>query len=385
MRVVVLSRALLEQVGGPGVATLGFARGLAKMGASVHVVALEDAEGDWMTNEDQARNDGFELHRLKPAPSLPARVAQLMRTVPLSEQRSVVWVNGVWGPQSIAARLLAAIRGYPYVVRPAGSLGHAALRYRRRKKQLYYSLVERGILRRAAAVHCMSQDELLQLPRELHHLAFVVPTGVEVADAPLPAGDAGRPLVGVLARIHRIKRHHLVLDAIAKLAPDEPGLELELAGSVSDAGYATELRDRVQRSVVLRDRVRFLGHVEPGRVPQIVARWRTALLLSEQENFGHAVIAAAAAGTPTIVSRGVALAQALSASGAGRVVDAEPTAIASAIRAALAADRGVVRARCVAFAREFSWESCTVALFDRLARIAQGESRSVAPAVAEKP
>ena len=49
------------------------------------------------------------------------------RALDLEARPTVLWVNGIWGVQSLAGFVASRGGRVPYVVRPAGSLGRAAL------------------------------------------------------------------------------------------------------------------------------------------------------------------------------------------------------------------------------------------------------------------
>lgn len=358
LHVVALTMGITEESGGPSEAVLGFARALAARGHRVEVIAL-GREGRWMVTPESARQSGFTLE-IVPG-NLVRRVAGLVERAlehGRSSQSPVFWVNGIWGAQSVAGHVAAMSLRAPLVVRPAGSLGRAALEYKSLKKRAYYNLVEGRILRRAAAIHCMSRIEVNELPLELKSRAFIVPAGVTV---PAPTTVDRLPIIGVLARIHPIKRQHLVLDALERLAVDQPQLTLELAGSSSDDAYRTSLATRVQRSSVLRDRVRFLGHVSKADLPAVVGRWLVAVLPSEQENFGHSVVTTAAFGVPVVLTSGVALAAEAELAGAAIVANPSADDLASAIQRLLGCDEPL-RRRCVEFAARYDWDHCAAAL-----------------------
>jgi len=276
--------------------------------------------------------------------------------------RTILWVNGIWGPQSLAAFLGSGRGRLPYVIRPAGSLGLAALGHKRLKKRLYYAAVESRVVSAARAIHCLSDLEVSELPEQLRARAFVVPSGVDLPDGPLPRRE--RLLVGVLARLHPIKNHGQVLDAVEELVRRGVELELELAGSTSDPAAEAAIRARVAASPYLSGRVRLLGHVEKRRLPEVVGRWRAALLLSQQENFGHAVIAAAALGVPTIASAGVGLAPELQQAGAGRLV--APGEASGALLQVLEGDESAQAERCRRFAGRYSRDHAAASLLQRL-------------------
>jgi glycosyltransferase involved in cell wall biosynthesis len=362
LAVAMLSYHVTEESGGPGIAAAGFAASLASRGARVRLIAL-DGPGHWLVDPAKAAQAGYELLRISgwfPAHRLPKMLAAARDFT--RGRRGVIWVNGIWGAQSLAGWAASKVSGWPLVVRPAGSLGTTALQYKRVKKALYYRAIESRVIEHARAIHCMTEKERDELPGAVRERAFIVPSGVD-APSSVPAARE-RNLIGVLARIHPIKNHHAVLDAVESLVSQGMDLQVEFAGTVSDRAYADELRAKIERSSLLRGRVRLLGHVEKGDLGKVVGRWSVAVLLSEQENFGHAVIAAASVGTPTVVSGGVGLGRELESAGAGMVTTIEGAQTALRL---LIEDMGRARAdACVAFAARYGWDACAKTLMEKL-------------------
>jgi glycosyltransferase involved in cell wall biosynthesis len=368
LHTLILSYGVVEEGGGPSVAAAGFAAGLSQLGVRVTLIAL-DRQGRWLVD---GRTGGYEFVRLRSERG-PKALVEMVRSSWRSLQpreRAVAWVNGIWGPASLAARTLR-IAGLPYVVRPAGSLGHAALRYRPWRKRAYYDLIEGPIAKGASSVHCMSEREVAELPDELRGRAFVVPTGVDIFETPpsVLAEPSGPPILGVLARLHPIKRHSVVLDAIEALVAAGKDVRVEFAGDASDLAYGASLAHRIAQSPMLRDRVKLLGHVPAKEVPALVGRWRVALLLSEQENFGHAVVAAASAGVPSLVSPGVGVGAQLESAGAGRVVRDDE--VVQAIVSELSTSDSNRAERCRNYALRHSWSAVSAALRDHLEHAAR--------------
>jgi len=363
--VIIASYGITEEAGGPGVAAEGFARTLSQAGEHVHVLAMPRA-GRWLVDRKTSARDGYELEILRAQSRWPqvAELAKRIRELVAASPRPIVWINGIWGPPSLGAGLACVPRRTPFVVRPAGSLGHAALKYRAFKKAAYYRMVEHPILRFASGVHCMSAVEVRELPDDLRSRAFIVPSGIDVPPA-VELEPPSRLRLGVLARIHPIKRQHLVLDACERLVRDGLDAELEFAGSTSDEPYAARLRARVDQSEQLRGRVRFLGHVNRDDVFRVVSRWSVGLLLSEQENFGHAVLSVSAAGVPSVLASGVALSAEVATAGAARIAEPDAASVAANIRELLR-DPAAFRVRARRFAESFSWSTCGANLRQRL-------------------
>jgi glycosyltransferase involved in cell wall biosynthesis len=377
--VIVISYALVEEAGGPGPVTLGFVEGLARLGVPVTLIAADNLPGRWLTDAERARRLGYRYVQL-PRDHMLGHARALLRAtkdeVARVKRPFVLWSCGLWGAPSMVMGYLARTRGWPFVVRPDGCLGTAALHRKRSKKLLYYYALESHLLHRAAAVHCMSERERLELPASLQARAFVVPGGVVLPDAPLPALEpSARPLVGVLARVHPIKRHERVLEAAEALLARGHELEVEFAGGLVDPAYERQLRQQVERSALLSGRVRFLGHVPHEQIASVVQRWRVAMLLSEQENFGHSVVTTAAMGIPTLVSTGVGVGPQLAAAGAGTVV--EQHRVADVLESFLTAPPEAHREPCLAFARQFGWDACARGLLHALQDVAlAGPARS---------
>lgn len=368
---LMLSHPLVEESGGPAVAVVGFGLGLATLGARVTIVAETGRSGTPSLNHGLALKFGVSYLVVRGHSFVRLFLNYVRAASPIvarSAEPTIIWVNGIWRAQSLAAAVLGRRFSCPYVVRPSGSLGPAALARKSFKKRVYYGLVERAVLRHAAAIHCMSQTELDQLPQELRSKAFVVPSGIEILE---PSGVISPTphLIGVLARVHPIKRFDWVLDVVESLNREGAELGLEIAGHEGVPSYSASLRRRITASKWLANRVAFLGHVPQGRVQDVVRRWSLALLLSEQENFGHSVIAAAATGVPSLVSEGVALGDALEKFGAGArvtVANVVPT-----VKTWLELDRQRVSNNCFAFARGFGWDQCSRALLHELEDIAR--------------
>ena len=117
------------------------------------------------------------------------------------------------------------------------------------------------------------------------------------------------------------------------------------------------------QSLQIADRLQWLGFVE-GEV-----KWRTLaaadwfVLPSASENFGIAAIEALAAGTPVILSQGVAVASDIAQAGAGMLCDPSPERLVVALQAALTGPSEAMRRNARNLVRSsYSWP----AIADRL-------------------
>jgi glycosyltransferase involved in cell wall biosynthesis len=111
-----------------------------------------------------------------------------------------------------------------------------------------------------------------------------------------PLESRSAPIIGMVARLDRIKDHKTLIRAIAAIAPDCPDIVLEFAG---DGPLRGELEAEARRLQV-SDKVRFLGF-RP--VAPLLPRWDIYVhSTTESEGMGTAVAEAMLSGLPCLVS-----------------------------------------------------------------------------------
>lgn len=284
----------------------------------------------------------------------PAFVAWAWRNV---QRFDVVHAHALFSFMSMAAATVARLRGVPYVLRPLGTLSAYGLAERRPwLKRVSLAVIERPLLRRAAAVHCTSEAEAADVRALVPQanavvIALAVPkvadagdeshgcdTAGAAADAPLFAGapDAASDglMVLFLSRLDRKKNLECLLAAWPTVLQAQPHAQLVIAGA-GEASYVATLRATAERWGAGAS-VQWVGHVEGRRKRALHERAAVFVLPSFNENFGIAAVEALAAGVPCVLSEGVAVATEVAAAGAGLVVRPEPDAVAGAIKGLLA-------------------------------------------------
>lgn len=273
--------------------------------------------------------------------------------------------------------------GLPYVVRPIGQLGDWSLAQSRLKKRAYLALLEQRNLQGAGCLHFTSELERA----EANHLrlrppAEVIPLGVF---APAPAvgeADAFMQRIGLsldtpkilfLGRLHEKKGVEELFKAVALL---EQPVQLLVAGTGAQT-YEASLR-LLTKSLGIEHCVHWLGFVDGVDKQRLLAHADLFALTSHAENFGVAVVEALAAGTPVLVTRGVALAGFVEQQGLGQVCELETHSIARALAQALGEDalpsahmRASIRRTTL---QAFGWPGIAgrlVAMYQRLAKRVQ--------------
>jgi glycosyltransferase involved in cell wall biosynthesis len=287
------------------------------LGYTGEVVTLDDPRSTYLQNLD------FPVHALGPTRTTYGFNRKLIGWLKANRNRfDGVVVNGLWQYCGYAAwRTLAG--NTPYVVFTHGMLDpyfKHAFPLKHIKKWLYWLPAEYWVLRDAYRVLFTSKAEkrLAEESFWLHRWKpYVVPYG-----ACGPIGDPEElkhaffercPTVRdkryllFLGRIHRKKGCDLLIEAFAKIAADDPSLDLVMAGP-DQQSWSAKLQEMAEKTGIA-DRVHWPGMVTGD------AKWgafygsEAFILSSHQENFGIAVAEALACGRPVLLSDKVNIAE----------------------------------------------------------------------------
>lgn len=249
----------------------------------------------------------------------------------------LVHVHALFSFSSTVAGWQAHRAAVPFVVRPLGVLSPYGLNGRRAVwKRVSLEWCERPLLRRAAAVHCTSQQEA----REVLDVCpdartVVIPLGLDF-DSLESSERGGHSSRGggpqrllFMSRLDPKKGVELLFAAFAQVMHDFPTAELVVAGAGSP-DYEAHLR-HLATELGIGHCVQWVGHVGGERKRELLAASTLFVLPSHNENFGIAVLEAMAAGLPCVVTEGVALGEELRAAAAGLQVPRSVEAVADAL------------------------------------------------------
>lgn len=163
----------------------------------------------------------------------------------------------------------------------------------------------------------------------------VIPNGVDVSvfdprRAGSRAGDAaaGGTVIGCAGRLHPQKGHAVLIEAFARIARERGDVDLEIAG---DGPLRGALEGRA-REMGIAERVRFLGAVSHGAMPETIARWDLFVMPSLREGFGIAAAEAMAMERAVVASGIEGLAEVVDPGETGLLVPPnDPEALAEAV------------------------------------------------------
>ena len=305
-----------------------------------------------------------------------ARVGELIQSA------DVVHLHGLWTGQNWAAGKAARKIGKPYIMTPHSMMMPWAWRRSRWKKLPAGWLFEHANLRGARFLHALADGEA----RAMRELGFndrieVIPNGLHVAEfEQLPSADAlearfpelsGRNLLVFIGRIHPQKGIVQALQgafdtfAAAKdwhfviAGPDEVGMQRMLAAAVA--------RKK------MTDRVTFTGLLSREEVRSLLGRAGVLLQPSMSEGLSMSIVEALAAGVPVVISEACNMPE-VEKGGAGRIVEADRSAISSALKPLVASEdaRQEMSRRARELARErYDWRGLIpryVELYERAAK-----------------
>lgn len=250
----------------------------------------------------------------------------------------IIHTHAVLSPFSSVAMGCARKQGVPYLIRPLGVLSPWSLTQGKWKKRLFVRLIDRANLARAAAIHCTSEKEALDV--EALHLgpkARVIPHGVTVPIECAQATDKLRAMVGAgpsdrlivfIGRLHPKKGLDLLLTALAKCGRSD--FKLVLAGE-GDSAFVESLK-QLAATLNLSDKLHLIGFVSGDAKDVLLQGADLFALTSHHENFALAALEALAAGTPVLLSNNVDLAPVVVSNKLGWVSTLELESITSCLK-----------------------------------------------------
>jgi len=197
----------------------------------------------------------------------------------------------------------------------------------------------------------------------------VVPNGLTRTEQSAERSSSPFPHVVVVSRLVSHKRFELLLDAVARLRPGLPDLEVDVVGD----GPERAVLERRAAELGLQQHVRFHGFAPAETRDRLLASAWLTVSPSQAEGWGLTVIEANAVGVPAVGFEVPGLRDSVVPGVTGWLVP-EGGDLAEAVRHALGvlADPEVAAGfdeRCRAWAGRFSWDSTA----ERIAAVTSGE------------
>ena len=203
-----------------------------------------------------------------------------------------------------------------------------------------------GLPREKITVHYTGLD------RELFHVRDRIEERRRLADAYGIALDAGEHLIACVGALIPRKGQEYVLRALSGLP--------EVHGVFVGTGPDREMLEKLAYELDLPHRAHFLGSMDHGDLPRVLAAADAMALPSASEGLANAWVEALACGTPLVITDAGGARELVRDPTAGRIVARDPLAIALGIQDVL--DANYPPEDVAANASDFSWEANATAL-----------------------
>jgi len=277
-------------------------------------------------------------------------------------------------PDGVAAALLACDLGVPFVVTARGTDLNVLPQFPRVRRQIVWAAERAAATITVSAALKRKALDLSIAPQK----CVVVRNGVDLALFTPRDRDAARRKFGLsgftllsVGNLVPLKGHDLTIEAMASL----PDCTLLIAGG----GPLREALGARAVAVGLGDRVRLLGEVPHGALPELYSAADLFVLMSEREGWANVLLEAMACGTPAAATDVGGNSEIVMTPEAGLLLEERSSrSLVEAVQAVR--QNPPKRAATRRYAEEFGWEAVAAANFALLS--AAAESRQE-PLVAE--
>lgn len=222
----------------------------------------------------------------------------------LASSADVLHTHGIWQHPSWAAVAWKKRWKRPHVCSVRGMLEPWAWQHHALKKRPVWWLMEQRNLQSASLLHATSAREAQAFrDRGLRAPIAIIPNGVDMVEKPRirnPVAESERRTALFLSRLHPKKGLPLLLEAWAKLRPEN--WNLHIVGP-DEGGHRADLERQVTL-LGLTDRVHFSGPLTGAPKAQAFYEADLFILPTHSENFGVAIAEAMAHGLPVITTHG---------------------------------------------------------------------------------
>lgn len=331
MKVLHVSHSIANSYGGPTQSLKGFARAAGLSGAEVSIAAPACSAAD-SAGLDTVVNHMHEFPAVGTGAFTvsPPLMSWLNRN---ARKYDVVHVHGLFNPISSFGARSCIRQGVPTIIRPFGTLSAYTFTHRRQAmKRIWFDLIERQNLERAAAIHFTTlaeQDEASRHGIDFSGRAHVIAPAFDVERTAATGEQRRDNIVAFLSRLHPVKNLEALIEAWSIVASVRQDWRLVIAGSGAP-DYEQSLH-RLAAEKCRPGSFEFTGFLSRDNKEQLLERARLFVLPSRHENFGMAVLEAIAAGIPVIVTPEVQLAPFVAEHSLGIVSSADPRDLAEAI------------------------------------------------------
>lgn len=285
--------------GGPAYSIPMLCDTLRNQGHKVELLTLRGKQEHLIKSDHRSFEIGFFSEKLGYSPEMWRWLKKAIRI----NRPDILHSHNLWALPSIYPAIAGATWGIPHIVSPRGTLTRYSMSTGSRFKRVYWPLVQRPALHKAAAFHATAESELEDIRRlGFKQAVAVIPNGIEIHPVPNLATctDASKTIL-YFGRFHPEKGLANLLLAWEISSTERPDWRLLLVGP-DNVGYRAELERLVADRRIKG--VTFEGPQYGRDKLEVYRRGSVYVLPSPTENFGLTVAEALSMEVPVIANRG---------------------------------------------------------------------------------
>lgn len=214
----------------------------------------------------------------------------------------MIYINGIYSWYYSVLPLVLFGKKYRTIISARGMLNPQAFSVKGFKKKVFLTIARMSGIYNKVIFHATNDQEML-------HIKDVIGSFVKVRVAP----NLPRPLIQIFqekdesevtkfANVARISIEKGTLKMIKAFNSVKSNVNLDIYGPIYDESYWNRCLDAI-RLLPHNVTVNYKGSVESDLIPAILNDYDFFILLSEGENFGHAILEGLSAGCPVIISK----------------------------------------------------------------------------------
>ncbi|WP_282041185.1 glycosyltransferase family 4 protein [Winogradskyella flava] len=214
-----------------------------------------------------------------------------------------VFVNGIYSWYfSILPVLLVKKMSRPIIISARGMLNPQAFSVKKKKKKTYLKFAKVFSVYNSVIFHATNKEEAQYIRDEISKKAEIkiAPNLPRKQDNNLKVNfSKHKPVKFVnVARISKEKGTLTMLEALMEI---NESMHLDIYGPIYDVNYWKKCQQTIS-GLPNHIKVNYKGVLESEDVPKVLSNYDFFVMLSEGENFGHAILEALSVGLPVIIS-----------------------------------------------------------------------------------
>ncbi len=224
----------------------------------------------------------------------------------------IVHIHELWHHSHFAAYRVAKSLAIPFVVSIHGALEPWGLNFKKCKKKIYSSLIQRRILREASALHAITSREVESIKNfKINNKIVVIENGIDLREfQTLPPKQQlaeyfpelrNKEIILFLGRLHINKGLDILIRAFGRIIEKRPEARLLLVGP-DENGYKKQIV-RLIHAENIAEKVIFTGLLVGEKKRSALSGADLFVLPSYSEGFSISILEAMAAGLPVVITK----------------------------------------------------------------------------------